>query len=66
MTRNHATQVTQPARLYPYNNATFLDEFYIAAHAGWDFETGEVVDHDREAATTRDMLTYGHHVEIPQ
>lgn len=42
-----------------FDNATNLDEFYVAAAGGWDFETGEVVDRAREAATSRDSLHYG-------
>ncbi len=41
-----------------FSNARNLDEFYVAAHGGWDFETGEVVDREREAAVARDNTSY--------
>lgn len=34
-----------------FDNAVDLDEFYIAAHAGVDHETGEVVDEVAESVT---------------
>ena len=41
-----------------FSNARNLDEFYVAAAGGWDFETGEVVDRDLDRATYRDYTAY--------
>lgn len=41
-----------------FDNAVDLDDFYISAHAGIDHETGEVVDREREAMTSRDGIYY--------
>lgn len=54
-----AERVMAPAIFRPLlDNAMWLDEFYIAAHAGWDFETNEVIDPEREAMTSRDGIYY--------
>lgn len=55
-----ATPGQLPESPLPYSNAQFLDDFYIAAFMGWDFETCEVLDPEREAMAYRDNTAYGH------